>query len=199
MRTLVFDTETSGIPIDGLHPSDPAQPRIVQFAAVLLDADRREVTSVSMIVNPGVDIPAGATKVHGIDNDRAARFGVHERAAVGMFIRLCAVADVAVAHNARFDLRMLDMAAVRAKTAIKLPELVRCTCEAATPICNLPPTARMLETGFNKPKAPKLEEAFKMLVGREMVGAHDAMADVRACVELYFKLVDMGAWAREAA
>lgn len=198
MRVLAIDTETSGIPVNHLPPSDPAQPRIVQFAAVLLDADRREMTAVKMLINPGVSIPKEATRVHGIDDATAATFGVNERAAVGLFMRLCAVADVLIGHNLSFDIRMLQMAATRAKSSITLPSLIRCTCEASAPIVNLPPTQRMLDAGINRPKSPKLEEAYRALLGREMDGAHDAMADVRACIEIYFELLGRGAW-KEAA
>ncbi len=37
-------------------------------------------------------------------------------------------------------------------------------------------------------KWPKLQETYKFLFGEEFEGAHDAMADVRACARIYFEL-----------
>ena len=55
---VVFDTETTGV--------DPDQARIVELGAVHVRA-LRPVTEWSTLVNPGVEIPAEATSVHGID------------------------------------------------------------------------------------------------------------------------------------
>ncbi|AOW48412.1 3'-5' exonuclease family protein [Acetobacter ascendens] len=65
-----------------------------------------------------------------------------------------------------------------------------CTMDAAAPLVNLPPTARMIAAGIDKPKAPKLEECIKHFFNEELKGAHDAMVDVRACARLFFHLRD---------
>jgi DNA polymerase-3 subunit epsilon len=67
--------------------------------------------------------------------------------------------------------------------------------EAAAPIVNLPPTERMLAAGFNKPKAPKLEECIHHFFGETLAGAHDALVDVRACARVYFHLQTLKAQA----
>lgn len=197
-RLLFTDTETTGVPARGCDQFDhPNLPRIVQLACVLLDHDGAERAAVSLVIRPDVDIPVGASNVHGITMDIAADFGVAEKAAAGMFLRLCQKADIVVAHNAPFDLLMLRGAVHRAGASwIEKP--VRCTMTAATPILMMPPTARMVAAGFNKPKPPKLEEAFEHLMGRKMENAHNAMADVLACVAVYRKLEALGVF-KEAA
>jgi DNA polymerase-3 subunit epsilon len=199
MRTLFFDTETSTLPRESLHPSDPGQARLVQFAAILHDAERRERTSVSLLIDPGYQIAPAAAEVHGIDNVSAGLYGISERAAVGVFMRLLNVADVVVGHNISFDFTMMNLAATRAKAELPRPKLCRCTMETSAPIVNLPPTERMIAAGFgDKPKNPKLSEALLALCGEELVGAHDALNDVRACAKLYYALLDRGVW-REVA
>jgi len=46
----------------------------------------------------------------------------------------------------------------------------------------------MLRSGRTNYKNPSLQEAYRHLFGRNFVGAHDAMADVRACRDVYFAL-----------
>lgn len=65
---LCIDTETTGI--------DPFTDRIVEVAAVCVMPDGEAINGWSQIVNPGVDIPAGASQVHGITNTRAEIEGI---------------------------------------------------------------------------------------------------------------------------
>ena len=199
MGTVLFiDTETTGVVVDAL-PSDRRQPHLVQVAMVLHDAARREFATVSLVIDPGVEIPDGAARVHGITTEIARSVGVPPTAAVGMFIRLSRLADVVVAYNARFDLTVMEAAFHRAKVKWEEPKAVRCPMEYATGIVKLPPTPRMVECGFgDKFKPPKLEEAYRHFTGFDMAGAHDALADAKACATVYYALEDMGAW-EEAA
>ena len=77
------------------------------------------------------------------------------------------------------------------RLAFTLRKPLFCTMEAAAPIVNLPPTERMLAAGFNKPKAPKLEEAIRFFFDESLDGAHDAMVDVIACRRIYFHLKNL--------
>ena len=63
-----------------------------------------------------------------------------------------------------------------------------CTAKLATPICKIPPTEKMLKAGFNKFKTASLSEAYLHITGSELENAHSAMADVRACMEVYFAI-----------
>lgn len=65
--------------------------------------------------------------------------------------------------------------------------------ELVTPIVNLPPTQKMINAGFNKPKPPKLIEAYRHFFGDAdaeefSAKAHGALADARATARLYFHL-----------
>lgn len=55
----------------------------------------------------------------------------------------------------------------------------------ATPILKIPPTDRMKAAGFMKFKTANLGEAYRFFTGRELVGAHSALVDVHACMEVY--------------
>ena len=118
----------------------------------------------------------------------------NQNRAVRAFADLLGVADTLVAHNIQFDADVLDIAYLRLRGRPKSEPGTRfCTMEAAAPIVNLPPTERMIATGFNKPKAPKLEECIKHFFGETLDGAHDALVDVRACARVYFHLQSLKA------
>jgi DNA polymerase III subunit epsilon len=61
-RLCVLDTETTGV--------DPETARIVTACVAHVGAGAKEIRQ--WLVNPGVPIPAGATKIHGITDEQAA-------------------------------------------------------------------------------------------------------------------------------
>jgi DNA polymerase-3 subunit epsilon len=104
------------------------------------------------------------------------------------------IADVRIAHNESFDMRILRIALLRtgdAATADKWKaEPFECTAKMATPHCKLPPTEKMIAAGRRHYKTPTMGEAFKHFTGQELVGAHSAMTDVLACIKVYFAIKD---------
>jgi DNA polymerase III epsilon subunit-like protein len=179
---LFFDTETTGMLVRGLPADDPAQPRVVQLAAVLADAGGDVIAQLSTLIRPdGWTVSEGARDVHGISTDRCAAYGVPIAAAVGLFDALCGVAGELVAHNLSFDERVLGAEYGRLGRPDFAGGLVGfCTMQAATPVCRLPG-----RQGF---KWPTLAEAHRHLIGTDFVDAHDALADVLACMRCYFEL-----------
>lgn len=192
---LGFDTETTGLP-DWGQPSDADhQPHLVQLAMVLLDDDLVEVASASLVVRPeGWIIPDDVAKIHGITTERALAVGVSEKIATRLYMDLMYGSKaLAVAHNVKFDQRIMRIAMLRAgfdKDWQDSREITSfCTMEAAMPLVNLPPTAKMVAAGFNKPKPPRLSECIEFFFQEKLEGAHDALVDVRACLRVYRHLV----------
>lgn len=107
-RLAAFDIETTGV--------DPESDRIVT-AAISLVGDGRPTESHAWLVDPGVEIPAGATAVHGISTEQARAAGQDPAHAVDAITALLAAQLQAgvpvVAFNARFDLTTLDREARR--------------------------------------------------------------------------------------
>jgi DNA polymerase-3 subunit epsilon len=186
---LFFDTETTGFFREHEPVDDPMQPHIVQLAAQLCAENGDIIASFNTIVDPGVEIPKQASDVHKITNERAAQYGVTPSAAVMWFQHLYKRAELIVAHNIKFDRGVMEAAIFRHYTKVHpFTKPLFCTMETASPIINLPPTERMLASGFNKPKPPKLEECVKPFFNEDLSGAHDAMIDVDACRRVYFHL-----------
>jgi DNA polymerase-3 subunit epsilon len=67
----------------------------------------------------------------------------------------------------------------------------------ATPICKMPPTEKMMARGRKDFKSPRLEEAYRIMFGERMDGAHDAMSDVKATARLFFHIINGGTAALE--
>ncbi|WP_100447569.1 exonuclease domain-containing protein [Glycomyces xiaoerkulensis] len=106
---LGFDTETTGVV--------PAESRIVQAALVTVDPvgpDRETVgwMGESWLIDPGVPIPPGASRVHGITDQKARAEGEVPVKALGEIAAALGAAIEAgtpvVAFRAGFDLTMLS-------------------------------------------------------------------------------------------
>lgn len=193
---VAFDTETTGLPIWGKPSDDPSQPHLVQLAMILLDDDHVERASFSMIIKPeGWESGPEALAAHGITTEMAMRLGVPEKLATDLYVSLVyGTGATVIAHNAPFDLRIMRIAMLRAgyskEWQAEQGEVNSyCTLKNTTHVVNLPPTPKMVAAGFNKPKPPKLSECIQHFFGEELVGAHDALVDVRACVRVFRHLV----------
>lgn len=192
---LFLDTETTGWPLSRSAPLDhPEQPHLVQLAAVLCQEDGTEVDRCVSIVRPdGWVIPEQASAVHGITTERALAEGRPELDVMTDFARLFGRATLRVAHNESFDCMILRIAIARYGSDADLllwdgfPAY--CTMREATPVCQIPPTARMQAKGMKAFKSPNLQEAHRILFGEEFDGAHDALADVLACKRVYLHLI----------
>ena len=163
----VFDCETTG--------TDPAVDEIVSVAVVRLDASGRELARFASLARPFGPIPAEATAVHGIaDQDVASAPFFAE--VVPRLLPLLEDA-VFVAHNAGFDLPMLQHA-LSAAGVLYRPVGVACTLEAF----------RLVE-----PSAP--DHRLESLCARHGIvleSAHEALSDVLATAALLRVLLDAG-------
>lgn len=105
----VFDLETTGV--------DVTSDRIVTAHVGLLDQDGGVLTARDWLADPGVEIPEGASAIHGISTHRAGVEGRPVREVVGEVVEaLRALFDAGipvVAYNAPFDFSLLKNEAVR--------------------------------------------------------------------------------------
>lgn len=99
MREIVLDTETTG-----LSPKDGH--RMVEIGAIEIIGRRPTGRTFHKYLNPGRDIEADATRVHGITNERVkdcpsfAQIAPEFLAFIG--------SDPLVAHNAGFDMGFIN-------------------------------------------------------------------------------------------
>lgn len=185
---IFFDTETTGKIDFRMPPNHESQPHLVQLAAVLVDDDGKERASLSVIVGPdGYEIPAEVAAIHGITTEIAKRCGVPLAAAVWPFVCMRSQAQRIVAYNLDFDAAVIDASIARMpkRTYHPGPGDGFCAMKAATPICKIPHAKPRHLSDY---KWPKLEEAMRHFFNEDHADAHDALADVRACMRIYARL-----------
>lgn len=185
--TLVFDTETTGKCNFKNPPDHPDQPFICQLGAILYDDKEQIRGELNVIIKPTPlwRMEQGAADIHGITTSVGERYGIPIGAALYTFAKMAECAIKGVCHNSQFDRLMLNAEYGRHekfKPLNRLPKLTDiCTMKYMTNVCQLP--------GRYGYKWPTLQEAHKHCFGHEFDGAHDAMADVRACARIYFWMV----------
>ena len=181
---LVFDTETTGIPKNWKAPVTDLDnwPRLVELAWLLCEPDGRVVEQYSAIVRPeGFTIPADAARVHGITTERAIEEGEPLQSVLGTFAEAVASAGTLVAHNMRFDEKIVGAELLRARIPSAFEGRPRqCTMLSSTTYCGLP--------GKYGPKWPTLEELHVALFGVSPEVSHKAGADAAVCARCFFEL-----------
>ena len=158
-RPLVgFDLETTGVDVD--------RDRIVQIALVRLAPDGRRATLASL-VNPRQPIPPQATAVHGItDADVADKPTFAElRPEIEEMLK---DADLAGFNSIRFDLPLLQAELKRAGGLFELRGV------------------RHLDAMriFHTMEPRNLTAAYRYYCDADLTGAHDALADVNATLDV---------------
>ena len=167
---LIFDTETTGLT---LHPAAPLdkQPRMIEFAAVLLNAKGMEVEQASFLVNPQMRVEPIITTITGLTNDDLAgqpTFGM----VLPRLRTLFAKASYMVAHNLPFD------------KAIVSHELSRLeVTEFPWPIGVCTVGLYLEQFGYR----PKLKELYERVIGAPLEQTHRALDDVQALVAIIQK------------
>jgi DNA polymerase-3 subunit epsilon len=180
---LFFDTETTGFPSDSLPADHPNQAHICQLGALLQSENERVVGELNVLIKPeGWEIPSRVSEIHGITTPMCEQFGIPLRTAISLFAHLTSKAQLIVAHNYTFDHKMIALAGRRIGLDDHLlgKHQTFCTMLATTEICRLP---KARGAGY---KWPKLTEAYFHFFRQELDCAHDAMADVRGCKEVYW-------------
>ncbi len=176
---LLTDFETTNL-LDDRSSDFMRQPGIVQLGMVKLDDDFNEVDHLVSLVNPEIAAGAWGEKAiatHGITPDQV----IGAPTFYALFPTLAAFARGCHSwggYNIRFDKGVLWFQLLRygfeknfpwPQNEIEVMDLVK----------------RHLELrGRRDVKPPKLAEAYEKIVGKPMIGAHDALDDIRGTAEI---------------
>lgn len=170
MRAAVIDWETTGLP---LHPDArlSLQPRVIEFGGVLIDEAGNHLEELSLLIDPEQQISEEITKITGITNDDL----VGKPKFVDVLPQIAALvvqADVLIAHNAPFDVFLLELELQRCGHEFPWPEHTLCTVQAYYE-----------QYG----KRPRLVELYEDVIGRPLMQTHRALDDVKALAEVVVK------------
>lgn len=109
-----FDVRFASFDLETTSP-DPDEARIVAAAAIEIGG-RRPTSSRAWLVDPGVEIPAGATAVHGITTEQAQEVGELPGDAIPQIVEALTQRPAGaplVIVNANYDLTVLDRECAR--------------------------------------------------------------------------------------
>jgi DNA polymerase-3 subunit epsilon len=185
---LAFDTETTDLPRSHLELTHPFQPHLIQFGAIVFDDLGNEIERLFTLVKPGPAalLSTSAFSAHGISLERANREGIEPLEVFSWFTAKASNAQLILGHNVSFDIQIMRILGARLTGEVWIPPCpIFCTMAHAAPIVNLPPTPRMLATGRTHAKPPTLSECVGHFFGEELADAHDAGADVEACIRVF--------------
>ena len=190
---LVFDTETSGLPLDRLGKiSDSSNwPHIMQLSFIVYDTGKNRVLKEGdYIINvpDNVEISPESTAIHGIDRKRCNREGIPIKEAIREFKKWLNIADMVVAHNMEFDKKMIMVECSRNKMMHSLynNKAYFCTMKSSGDLCKL--VAISKKSGKQYYKYPTLMELHDKLFGSTPRNLHDSFVDILICFRCFYKI-----------
>lgn len=184
---LIFDTETTGLPLNYNAPLTDFDnwPRAVQISWQLHDETGKLIHAKNFIIRPeGFTIPFKAAQIHRITTEYALAEGVPLEEALSCFNEDLLKCQFIVGHNIDFDINILGAEFLRKKMNTTLTKKQSLdTQKLATNYCALPGGRG------GKFKWPKLGELHQKLFDETILDAHNAIADVEATTRCFFQLV----------
>ena len=165
-RVVVFDTETTGC---------SCTDEICQLAAAEFVNGRLERT-LNLYLLPTCEMNPWAERIHGISMDFLYMHGIDPADALRQFFDFLGSDALLVAHNNRFDMKMLQRVCAKFDVAFE-PEGVE--------LCDTLALSRHVRPDLKCHALGNLLE----LLGVDGVNSHDALDDVLACAGVFFKLL----------
>lgn len=107
MKLLFLDTETTGFPTLKERKDSPKQPQLVSVYANLMQ-NEKEISSCNFI-NSSADKADSTVHIHGISSNTVRTLGQHPLALAYTLTSYLDTADLLVAYNTIFDVRMISL------------------------------------------------------------------------------------------
>ena len=155
---VIFDLETTGL--------STRKDRIVELAAIKVFPDGHEEV-LELLLNPTITIPKDAEAIHGISNEMVKDCPTFEDKA-GEILMFFAGCDISGFNSDRYDIPLLE------------EELLRTGRSLSTAIGSRIDVQRI----FHKMHPRTLTAAVRIYCKRDHVGAHGALADSRATLDV---------------
>lgn len=176
MNIIVFDTETTGLPLPNSAPL-AAQPHIIEFYGVKVDEEFNIISEFNHLIKPPIQISDKITKINGITNEMVEdkpTFGKIADELIDFFFNT----DFSVAHNHSFDETMMTLELRRLELDHKFPW-------ARKQICTV-------ESSFHlRGRRLPLGQLHQLLLNKPFSkGAHRAKNDVFALVRCFHAMIE---------
>ncbi len=163
---VFFDIEATGLNI--------IRDKILQIALIKYSPKKEEAEELELLINPGVPISQEAYEVHGIGPDQVRNKPTFAQVAQQLY-DFIGDSDLAGYNSNRFDVPMLMEEFSNAGLEFDISK------------------RRLLDMQriFYKMEPRTLRAALRFYKGKEIENAHDAMADVRATIDVFNGQLDM--------
>ena len=164
---VFFDLESTGVDVD--------KDRIVQFGAIKRFVDTTKPDEVkNILINPTIPIPKEASDIHGITDEMVEECPTFDRYAnkIWEWMRGC---DIGGYNQIKFDIPLVVEELLRAGVSPNFKGV------------------KMIDgfVAYRKMTPRTLTAAYKTLIGEELIDAHDAIADIKATVEVIDKISEL--------
>ena len=166
-RIIVFDTETTGMTNDD---------EICQIAAVEYERGT-ECRSMAEYLTPACPMNPFAELTHGLSLDFLRQNGIPPVIGLDRFFSFLGGDALLVAHNLRFDMRMLNNDCVQYGMQPAVADIETCDTLAL---------ARFVRPDLGSYTLANLVEA----LGIDGTNSHDALDDAHACAGVFFRLIE---------
>jgi len=163
---VFFDLEATGLNV--------VRDRIVQIAMIKFSPGKTEPEEMEMLINPGIPISEEAMAIHGITPDMVRNKPTFEQASESIY-KFIGNADLAGYNSDRFDIPML------------MEEFYRAGFDFDIDKRNLIDVQKI----FYKMEPRTLKAAYAHYCGKSLEDAHNALADVRATVDVLAGQLEM--------
>lgn len=182
---LFFDTETTGLTRLAFVTrfNHKKWPRLVKIAWTLADENGIEKIESATVFPADFEIPAEATRIHGITTKEAQSAGEPIQSILRRFQSSLTSASTIIAHNLSYDLGVIHAEAMRLgiEGDLQWPDKRLCTVA-------LGQSYLVSKYGSTRPQRLSLSGLYKEVMGFDFSPKHDPVSDVRACAHIYFRL-----------
>lgn len=185
MLLAIADTETTGFPNKDYTKANDAH--IASVTAIIYNTDTQRVQASfnTMILPDGWEMPPAAEEINGLSTELLSTYGIPIKDAMNIVSLLLEPAELFIAHNDLFDLRMMASEFYRSDLLDELDGLLSMESFCTMKESKLIVQAKNKNGGL---KNPKLTEAYEFFFDRQLDNSHSANADTVACLEIYLAI-----------
>lgn len=170
---IFVDTETTGL-LRPMCTNLEFQPKIIELAMIRTDMHGTVLEEFSELVDPGEEIEPIITKITGIKQaDLEGKPTFKDIADLAKDFIEADEDGIMVAHNLRFDFKMMENEFARINYEVNWPENLVCTVQSSSHLSG---------------KFQKLEALYERYKGEKANQTHRALDDVHLLISVYKEL-----------
>lgn len=188
---MVIDTETSKLPDYGKDADHPDQPRLADFAAVLLDLNGKVEREFQRYIKPeGWTMDPGASAINGLTDEFLRSQGTHIMETLDWYASQITAGRAVVAFGAQFDCKLMRGELRRVGRDDLFDRTFNtCLMRSARPFSKQ--IGREIVKAGNPKGWPKLDDLCAFL-GVERKDKHGGLPDARDTAACFQKMLELG-------